>query len=131
MKMKTTTPKNGKKEELRPGKSPMTDKPEHAARTLPAFKHENAPDRSKALTEIAAKIDAGFGNQLFIRGQGGGLSWEQGTPLHCANASTWVWFSEGTKGRITFKLLLNDQVWANGEDLVVEAGQKIETFPQF
>jgi hypothetical protein len=32
---------------------------------------------------------------------------------------------------VVFKLLLNDQVWAKGEDVVVEAGRKIEVVPFF
>jgi hypothetical protein len=32
---------------------------------------------------------------------------------------------------VVFKLLLNDQVWAKGEDVVVEAGRKIEVVPVF
>ncbi len=83
------------------------------------------------VTEVAARIDVGFGNQLFIRGQGNGLSWDKGTPLLCRDDSTWVWSTPQAKGKITFKLLLNDQIWAQGPDLVVEAGAKTETVPQF
>src|ERR1700691_2242503 len=32
---------------------------------------------------IIAKIDIGFGNFLFARGDGGGLGWGKGTPLEC------------------------------------------------
>jgi len=33
--------------------------------------------------------------------------------------------------KVVFKLWLNDQVWAKGEDVVVEAGRKIELVPSF
>ncbi len=131
MNMKATTRKNGNKKEPRTAKSPLIEQPQNPAAGSPTSKQETAPDSTEPLTEVAAKIDVGFGNQLYIRGQGGGLSWDRGMPLQCASASTWIWFSERTKGPITFKLLLNDQVWANGEDLVVAAGQRIETVPQF
>lgn len=84
-----------------------------------------------ALTEVAARIDVGLGNSLFIRGQGDGLSWEKGKPLRCQNASTWVWSSAQAREKLVFKLLLNDAVWARGEDIVIEAGRKIEVVPQF
>lgn len=82
-------------------------------------------------TVVTAKIDVGYGNTLFIRGQGDGLSWETGTPLTCVDASTWVWSSQRAKGKVVFKLLVNDRVWAQGEDLSVDAGQRAEVAPAF
>ena len=38
---------------------------------------------------IEAKIDVGFGNKLFARGQGAGLSWDHGIPLECVDSQTW------------------------------------------
>jgi hypothetical protein len=83
------------------------------------------------LTTIEAKIDVGFGNAVFIRGHGAELSWDKGLPLNCANASTWIWSTKGAKDKLVFKLLLNDQIWAKGEDVVVEAGKMIELAPAF
>lgn len=82
-------------------------------------------------TIIQAKTDVGFGNSLFVRGQGDGLSWDKGLPLSCIDGSAWVWSTRQAKGKVVFKLLLNDQVWAKGEDVVVEAGRKIEVVPVF
>ena len=82
-------------------------------------------------TIIQAKADVGFGNSLFVRGQGDGLSWDKGLPLSCIDGSAWVWSTRQAKGKVVFKLLLNDQVWAKGEDVVVEAGRKIEVVPVF
>jgi hypothetical protein len=85
----------------------------------------------ETITEVAARMDVGLGNALFIRGQGGGLSWDQGVPLECKDASTWVWSSREAKGKLAFKLLLNDAVWAQGQDIVVEAGRRVEVVPGF
>jgi hypothetical protein len=82
-------------------------------------------------TIIEAKTDVGFGNALFIRGQGDGLSWDKGLPLKCIDGSAWVWSTKQAKDKVVFKLLLNDQVWAKGEDVVVEAGKKIAVVPVF
>jgi hypothetical protein len=107
--------------------------PKAPAGTLPKAGRTSEPARTQEqiITAVAAKIDVGFGNTLFIRGQGDGLSWEQGTPLHCVEASTWLWATTGAKDKVVFKLLLNDQVWAQGEDLTVEAGKRIEVVPSF
>ena len=80
---------------------------------------------------VEARIDVGLGNTLFIRGQGDGLSWERGKPLTCVDASTWVWVSAQARDKVVFKLLLNDQIWAQGKDLFLEAGRKIEIVPSF
>lgn len=90
-----------------------------------------APSAKPVVTSVAAKIDVGFGNSLFIRGQGDGLSWDKGTPLQCVDASTWIWSTTGARGSVVFKLLINDETWSQGEDLVVQAGQKAEVQPVF
>ena len=85
----------------------------------------------KKLTVVEAKVDVGFGNAVFIRGQGAGLSWEKGQALNCEDGTTWVWSREETDDRAVFKLLLNDQVWAQGGDLVVEPGNMVLVAPAF
>ena len=89
------------------------------------------PMPPESLTVVEVKIDVGLGNTLFIRGQGGGLSWDKGQPLKCLDSTTWVWSTSQTSDRLVFKLLLNDQVWAKGKDTVLEAGKKIQMVPAF
>ena len=83
-----------------------------------------------ATTTIEARIDVGFGNNLFARGQGAGLSWERGTPLTCVDGQTWR-LSIPADDKLTIKLLLNDTVWAKGEDIVVTPGKRVEIVPAF
>ncbi len=89
----------------------------------------DSQSRSKTVT-IEAKVDVGFGNTLFLRGEGQGLSWNQGIPLTCVGGAMWKWSGETTDA-LKFKLLLNDAVWAKGEDLIVAPGQRIEVAPAF
>ena len=35
------------------------------------------------VTTITALVDVGFGNTLYLRGEGPGLSWEKGVPMKC------------------------------------------------
>lgn len=79
---------------------------------------------------IEAKIDVGFGNRLFLRGQGEGLSWDRGTPLECVDSKTWRLIVP-SKDKLQFKLLINDSVWAKGEDVVVPPGKRVELAPAF
>jgi hypothetical protein len=85
---------------------------------------------SGALTTIDVKIDVGFGNAVFLRGQGSGLTWEHGVPLACVDGRTWRW-SQTVASPITFKVLINDKVWSAGNDLIVTPGQKLEVLPSF
>ncbi len=84
---------------------------------------------SKTVT-IEAKVDVGFGNALYLRGEGHGLSWNRGIPLKCVDKSTWLW-SGDAPDKLKFKLLLNDAVWCQGEDLIAVPGQKIQVAPAF
>lgn len=89
----------------------------------------NGRNGAKPVT-IEARIDVGFGNALYLRGEGRGLSWTQGVPLTCVDGKIWKWTGETTE-RLKFKLLLNDQVWSQGEDLVAAPGQRLEISPAF
>jgi len=83
-----------------------------------------------AITVIDVKHDVGFGNALFLRGTGGGLTWDHGVPLVCVDGKTWRW-SGKVKDPLTFKLLINDKIWSAGSDLTIKPGQKLEVKPIF
>ncbi len=85
----------------------------------------------RKLTRVIAKYDAGWGNQLFIRGLGGGLDWNAGVPMQCVGEDEWLWEQSVPKGNVTFKVLVNDSVWSEGEDAVVAAGDTIICHPKF
>ena len=85
---------------------------------------------TRKIVTIEAKIDVGFGNAIFVRGEGEGLSWNQGIPLECVDGSTWKWSAEAGEA-MKFKLLLNDSVWAKGDDVVAAPGQRLELAPSF
>jgi len=100
-----------------------------SAQTSAAETKRLQPARSTATT-IEARVDVGFGNQLFVRGQGAGLSWDHGVPLKNVDAHTWQ-LSVPATDKVTFKLLLNDCIWAQGADVVAAPGQKVEVAPSF
>ncbi len=79
---------------------------------------------------IEAKIDVGFGNNLFVRGQGAGLSWERGVQLENVDQKTWRLAVPATD-KLQFKLLINDSIWAQGEDVVAAPGKKVQVTPAF
>lgn len=85
----------------------------------------------KASATIIARVNAGFGNTLYVRGKGPGLSWDIGTPMRCVADEEWRLELGGVMQPVVFKVLLNDQIWAEGEDCTVEPGGSIEITPVF
>lgn len=126
---KSSTPKTAARKTTVRAVAPVTN-------SVPAVVKVAAPETKAAKptrtvpTTIEAHIDVGFGNQLFVRGEGAGLSWEHGVPLKNLDAATWSWTVQAND-KLTFKLLLNDSIWAQGADITAAPGQKVEITPSF
>jgi len=124
---------------LTPAKKPAkaVRKTTVAATTVPAVKAVEPkpvlkPVQEKPIvTTVSASFDVGFGNTLFIRGEGPGLSWDKGVPLENLTADKWSIAFRAPAGPITFKFLINDEVWSGGEDYVVAPGSSSEFTPIF
>jgi hypothetical protein len=80
---------------------------------------------------ITVKVDVGFGNALYIRGGGAGLSWNKGTLLDCVSNDTWSIVLPSVEKPLAFKLLLNDEVWSTGEDYNAAPGDAVTVTPAF
>ena len=106
-----------------------------AAKKAPAAKKVAAkkvtPAKTVVKTSIIARVDVGFGNSLYVRGEGAGLSWDKGVQLDNVSPYEWVFSSTQAKGDLTFKFLINDEVWAEGEDLIVAKGGTSISSPVF
>ncbi len=104
-------------------KSPTKKKTTSAVKRTPA-------KQTAAQTRIIARVDVGFGNALYVRGEGAGLSWEKGTAL--ANVTPYEWtLSCSNKGTVIFKFLINDELWAEGENITLPAGRESISSPTF
>ena len=82
-------------------------------------------------TFITAKVDIGFGNHLYLRGEGPGLSWDRGLAMDCIGADMWATTIKGATAPVTFKILVNDLSWNAGNYYVVEPGQSVTVAPTF
>ena len=91
-----------------------------------------APIKAKpVVTTIAAQIDIGFGNELYLRGEGPGLSWDQGVKMECVAADLWqIALGESARG-FTFKFLVNDLTWSVGPDYTLASGDSVTLTPEF
>ena len=95
----------------------------------PAKKAAKKADAEK--TTIVARVDVGFGNSLYIRGEGAGLSWNKGVQLDNISPYEWAFTTTKAKGDVSFKFLINDEVWAETEDLTVAKGGTSISSPVF
>lgn len=89
------------------------------------------PAPSTSTTIVTAQIDVGFGNTLYLRGEGPGLSWEKGVPLDCVADDKWSFTFIGAERPVVFKFLLNDLSWSLGEDYIAAPGAKVVVAPTF
>ena len=88
-----------------------------------------ASKRSK--TVIEAKIDIGFGNLLYIRGDAPGLSWRRGVPMDCKGTDSWSVSMSDTNSAFEYKVLINDIHWAVGGNNIAQPGVTSTTEPSF
>ena len=83
------------------------------------------------VTTITANVDVGFGNALYVRGEGAGLSWEKGLRMECVSDDQWsLALGESTRPFV-FKFLINDETWSVGDDYTVAPGTRITLTPAF
>jgi hypothetical protein len=126
-----------KKTTTKPLKSPApatkTGKP--AAKKKPADKAAALgvkPVATKPVTTtIAARIDVGFGNALYLRGDGPGLSWDKGLLMTCVADDCWQAVLGESSRPFTVKFLINDVTWSVGADFAVPSGESLTLTPAF
>lgn len=91
---------------------------------------KSSPTNS-TITKIVAEVDIGFGNTLYIRGAGKGLSWDKGVALKNQDTNFWVLELPGCKEDFEYKLLINDDTWSTGENFVAHHGTNNIISPNF
>ena len=89
------------------------------------------PTKKALKTSIIARVDVGFGNQLYIRGTGADLSWEKGLPLENVSSYEWAFATTNAKSDVTFKFLINDELWAEGDNVIAAKGATSISSPVF
>jgi len=117
--------------------SKTTQTPAPAKKSAPAVrKAPVAPAVKKTapkaiVTTISAHIDVGFGNMLYLRGEGAGLSWDKGVVMECTGDEQWTLALRESARPIVFKFLVNDNVWSIGEDYTAKPGASAVFTPVF
>jgi len=132
---KSVKPAKSSKSTAPATKSITPTKPKKAAPAAavvpPAAPKVKAVSGTPMLTTITARVDVGFGNALYIRGEGPGLSWDRGVLMSCVNDDVWECALGESAQSFTFKFLVNDLTWNVGADYVVAAGESVTVTPKF
>lgn len=112
-----------------------TAQPVSVAKTAPrkakSSDSKTVVNKEPPATIIFARIDIGFGNHLYLRGEGPGLSWDHGVPMDCVGNGLWTATIKNAAIPVVFKLLVNDISWTVGADYVAAPGQSLTIDPQF
>jgi len=85
-------------------------------------------DRTKV---IIARVNVGWGNTLYLRGEGGRLSWDIGVPMICTGDDRWAWSCRTEELPHQFKFLRNDQVWELGDNQIMSGADITVCNPKF
>ena len=82
-------------------------------------------------TVITALVDVGFGNTLYLRGEGAGLTWDSGVAMESVADNKWELALPAANNPIVYKFLINDFNWSVGEDYQTESGATVTVMPAF
>lgn len=81
--------------------------------------------------ELRVHVMIGISNRLYLRGDGPGLSWEEGIPLELVGIGEYQWEASGIDGPVQCQLYLNDQTPAGEEPQTLEPGHRHDVRPVF
>lgn len=106
-----------------------------AARPAARAKKGSIPNGKAAkpalVTTFVAQVEVGWGNSLYLRGEGAPeLSWERGILMKWEEGC-WVYSTTGAKVPVAFKFLINDHIWAEGHNQHAEPGSTSISTPHF
>ncbi len=117
-------------------KAPAKKAAKKTAKKAPAKKAVKSKTSKSASTSlpktvVAANVDIGFGNTLYLRGDAQSLSWSKGVPMDCTDANVWSIAMAGVKESFEYKVLINDIHWSAGPNGVAKPGKTNTTSPSF
>jgi len=103
--------------------------------SLPRATVLEAPGAGSAISDrtklIVARVNVGWGNTVYLRGEGGCLTWDQGVPMICSGDDRWVWACHADEAPRQFKFLRNDLDWALGENEIMTGTDIMVCSPTF
>ena len=98
----------------------------------PTPKIENEEKSKKSdLTSVIANVMIGIGNKPYLRGEGPGLSWDEGVPMNFIEIGKWAWSPSRKNASLTIQVYRNDEDPDTSGKFEVKPGEKFELTPKF
>lgn len=82
-------------------------------------------------TTVVANVMIGIGNKPYLRGEGPGLSWDEGVSMNFVEIGKWAWSPTRKNAPLTVQVYRNDQDPDKGGKIEVKPGQRLEITPEF
>ena len=82
-------------------------------------------------TSVVANVMIGIGNKPYLRGEGAGLSWDEGVPMNFIEIGKWAWTPTRKNAALTVQVYRNDEEPDTGGKIEVKSGEEIEITPEF
>ena len=97
------------------------------------IKENPAKDKSTSsgMTSIVANVMIGIGNKPFVRGEGPGLSWDEGVAMNFIEIGKWAWSPTRKNASLTIQIYRNDEDPDKGGKYEIKPGEKFEVTPEF
>lgn len=95
----------------------------------PASKEDKV--EKNGTTTVVANVMIGIGNKPYLRGEGPGLSWEEGVAMNFIEIGKWAWSPPRKNASLTVQVYRNDQDPDQGGKVEIRPGEKIEITPEF
>lgn len=87
---------------------------------------------SDGMTRLTVTAYIGIGNRLFIRGEGPGLSRDEGIPLQFVSIGKWRWETDAASDPVKITLWKNDEeACTSAGEITLQAGAQLETSANF
>ena len=101
--------------------------------TSPPVKEEEvtAKKATGGMTTVIAKVMIGIGNKPFVRGEGPGLSWEEGVAMNFLEIGKWAWSPSRKNASVTIQIYRNDEDPDQSGKHEIKPGEKFEITPDF
>ena len=104
---------------------------ESTSPTKEVSKDPPKPKSNGGVTSVIANVMIGIGNKPYVRGEGPGLSWEEGAPMNFLEIGKWAWSPPRKNATVTIQIYRNDEDPDSTGKHEIKAGEKFEITPDF
>lgn len=92
---------------------------------------EKKNSTNTGMTSVIANVMIGIGNKPFVRGEGPGLSWDEGVSMNFIEIGKWAWSPPRKNAPLTIQIYRNDEDPDKGGKYEIKPGEKFELTPEF